>query len=151
MRDFTFKLRKVTESGSIVATIRFNDDCKNGHQSFAITGEVYEKGQREAVAGGCLHEDIATHFPELAPFIKWHLTSTDGPLHYLANSMYWAKQGDLKHAQSCAIWYEAKLEDFTKENLEARLPQLMRDFNQALIDVKSLRLQPRNGLTRTTS
>jgi hypothetical protein len=25
-----------------------------------------------------------------APYAKWHLVSTDGPMHYLANAMYWA-------------------------------------------------------------
>jgi hypothetical protein len=44
--------------------------------------------------GGCIHEDIAKHFPELMPYIKWHLTSTDGPMHYLANTLYHANDKD---------------------------------------------------------
>ena len=42
------------------------------------------------------------------------------------------KEIDLEAARNCAIWPEAKLEDFTKEKLEARLPQLLKDFKAAM-------------------
>lgn len=77
--------------GQITVTIRFDDECQNGHQSFSITAEVYTNCQ----ACGCLHEDIAREFPELAPLIKWHLMGTDGPMHYIANTIYHA--GDRDH------------------------------------------------------
>ncbi len=32
--------------------------------------------------------------PELAPFIKWHLCSTDQPLHYIANTLFHAGDKD---------------------------------------------------------
>lgn len=73
--------------------LRFDDNCNNGRESFAITGELYE-GFRE-VAGGCLHDEIAKTFPEFEPLIEWHLCSTDGPLHYIANTCYHA--GDRDH------------------------------------------------------
>ena len=74
----------------IKAEIRLDDECKNGHDSFSITGEIYIPKRRDCEACGCLHDEIAEKFPELAPFIRWHLTSTDGPMHYLANAMYHA-------------------------------------------------------------
>lgn len=83
--------------GTIYVTIRFDDECKNGHQSFSITADVYtaeSRRQRDIAAGGCLHEDIAQVFPELVPLIKWHLTSTDGPMHYVANTVYHASNRD---------------------------------------------------------
>lgn len=77
----------------IRAEVRLDDHCGNGHNSFAITGEICTlNGRIESC--GCLHEDIAKHFPELAPFIKWHLSSTDGPMHYVANTMYHAGDTD---------------------------------------------------------
>ncbi len=79
----------------IKAKVRFDDSCNNGHNSFAITGEIYIPGKSDCEACGCLHEEIAKAFPELAPFIKWHLTSTDYPLHYFANTVYHA--GDRDH------------------------------------------------------
>lgn len=92
----------VSESRSAVAgwgkgarlavEIRFDDDCGNGHNSFAVTGEI--RTPREWLAGGCLHDEIAAVFPELAPLIRWHLCSTDGPMHYIANAVYLAGDRD---------------------------------------------------------
>ena len=76
--------------------IRFDDSCKNGHQTFAITATGWElRGPRWVESfGGCCHEEIARRFPELQPLIKWHLVSTDGPMHYLANTTYQAGNRD---------------------------------------------------------
>lgn len=73
----------------IKATVRHDDECRNGHNSFSITGESGPVG-RGADCFGCLHDDIAKAFPKLEPFIKWHLTGTNGPMHYIPNALYWA-------------------------------------------------------------
>lgn len=83
------------KGAAIWAHVRFDDSCGNGHNTFAITASVRVPGQRDTAAGGCLHDEIAEAFPELAPLTKWHLCSTDGPLHYLANTCYHA--GDKDH------------------------------------------------------
>lgn len=82
------------EGALIRATVRHDDRCGNGHNSFSITGEIYIPGRRDCEACGCLHAEIAEHFPELAPLIKWHLTSTDGPMHYVSNTLYHASDRD---------------------------------------------------------
>jgi len=88
----------------LVATVRHDDQCGNGHNSFSITGEKYtpgyqrgepqlqhENGRYMSLSScGCLHDEIASCFPQLADLIRWHLVSTDGPLHYAANAIYWA-------------------------------------------------------------
>ena len=90
----------------LVATVRHDDDCRNGHNTFSITADLYDRpdrlpGERSTVhaesgtrlwcgTGGCLHDEVTEHIPELAPFIKWHLCSTDGPLYYIANTIYHA-------------------------------------------------------------
>ncbi len=59
---------------------------------FSITGEIerYERCAWREDACGCIHEDIAKHFPELKHLIKWHLFGeTAGPMHYVANAIYW--------------------------------------------------------------
>ena len=95
----------VNQTTEIIATVRHDDSCGNGHNTFSITGEIWErqeyrtpsgkrKGRREMVAGGCIHDEIAAHFPKLAPLIKWHLTSTDGPMHYYKNVIYLAGDRD---------------------------------------------------------
>lgn len=90
----------------IRAELRFDDDCSNGHNSFAITAEVRVPGRRDIQAGGCLHDDIAAVFPELAPLIKWHLMATDGPMHYLANTLFLAGNADYngRHAGDVSAW-----------------------------------------------
>lgn len=74
--------------------IRFDDNCKNGSQSFAVTGEIYIPGRRDCEACGCLHDETARYFPELAPLIQWHLNSQKSPMHYVANAVYHAGNRD---------------------------------------------------------
>lgn len=83
------------EGAVIRAEMRFDDQCRNGHNTYSITGEVRRPGARDCITCGCIHEDIAASFPELSPLIKWHLVSTDGPMHYIANTVYHA--GDRDH------------------------------------------------------
>lgn len=84
-------------NGRMHVEIRFDDECKNGHQTFAITATVRTRESdrvRDIAAGGCLHDEIRDIFPELAPLIRWHLTSTDEPMHYPANAVYLAGNQD---------------------------------------------------------
>jgi hypothetical protein len=64
---------------------------------FSITADVWactKTGERDRrysdiLAGGCMHEDIAKHFPNLADLIPWHLCDQDGePMHYVDNAEY---------------------------------------------------------------
>jgi hypothetical protein len=82
----------------IQAEVRLDDGCKNGHATFAITADIFARnrnGGKIEISGGCCHDDIAAAFPELAGLVRWHLTSTDGPMHYIANTIYHA--GDRDH------------------------------------------------------
>ena len=197
------KIKKIRTIGDerLEVVIRHDDECGNGHNTFSITGTLYERGRD--VAGGCLHEEVRQFFPELAPYIKWHLCSTNGPVHYIANTVYHAgdkdchglrkgesrqirngktgqlawqltahdaegnevplyalkkyldadecppcpytlnytpwcrigegKEPDLEVARSSAIWPDATLEQLQdKAQLEARLPELMKEFQAAV-------------------
>lgn len=112
--------------------ISFDDECQNGHQTFAITAEV--RIRRNIEACGCMHEEIAKVFPEFAPLIKWHLVSTDGPVHYIANTHYFVSKLRFDEARRTAVWPEATDEQLSapREELEAallaRMPSLMSDF-----------------------
>lgn len=96
----TFGPKIYSENGTtykLTATVRYDDECGNGHNSFAITGAQYRKDRNNQWVEdsfGCIHDDISKHFPELAPLIKWHLTSSDGPWGYLANTIYFAGDKD---------------------------------------------------------
>jgi hypothetical protein len=78
----------------LTAHVEYGDDCGNGHNTFTITGEVRVPNRRDCEACGCLHEDIAQVFPELAPFLKWNLVSTDGPMYYIKNTVFLAGERD---------------------------------------------------------
>jgi hypothetical protein len=81
---------------AIWAHLRYDDHCGNGHNSFAITGTIRVPKQRDCGACGCLHDEIARAFPELSELIQWHLVSSDGPMHYLANTIYLAGDKDCR-------------------------------------------------------
>lgn len=91
----TYGPKFYTEDGTryrITAKVRYDDQCGNGHNTFSITATIDRNsgGRWENDMGGCCHEEVAKHFPALAPFIKWHLTSSDGPMHYPGNVIYLA-------------------------------------------------------------
>lgn len=126
----------------ITAKLRFDDQCGNGHNTFSITGDIDRMGKNGKWyddAGGCIHEELEKHFPELSKYIKWHLVSTDGPMHYIANTVYHVEQNKLDYASSSAVWPDATHEDLTapglEERLKARLPHLMAEFRA---DMESL-------------
>lgn len=76
----------------ICAKVSLDDDCNNMHADFSITADVYEKtknGRWLWVAGGCQHDLISKHFPELKRFIPLHLCSHDGsPMHPVENGSF---------------------------------------------------------------
>lgn len=91
----------------ITAWLRYDDECGNGHNTLSVTGTIKEDGRE--VAGGCLHDEIAAAFPGLIPAITFHLCSTAGPMHYVANSIYHLGIGQYSefnadHFRSTALW-----------------------------------------------
>ena len=84
----------------IVVKLRYDDGYNNGHNTFSITGDDYENGkahtQRNVLVSGAIADIIELQIPELAHLAKWHLTSTDGPMHYIENTTYHAT--DRTHA-----------------------------------------------------
>ena len=114
------KRGQYTENGEtrvVIAKIRYDDRCKNGRNTFSIVGEVYgPHGDRHPNPArtnggkvvymescGCVHDDVEKAIPELAPLLKWHLTSSDGPMHYVANTMYHAESKEV-----CKGWIHSK-------------------------------------------
>lgn len=88
-RKIRSEYRMIPNMGKGRAVLRFDDDCGNGHNTFSITMDSL--AQHAGAFGGCMHDEIAQVFPEYAHLIKWHLMSTDGPMHYIANTLYHAK------------------------------------------------------------
>lgn len=111
--------------------LRFDDSCGNGHNTFSITAETRYKGKEDSF--GCLHDDIKEFFPEFAHLIKWHLCSVDGPIHYIANTMYWMNEDNLENARESAIAPSATENQLSNEKwLRNRLPELLQNFRIAM-------------------
>lgn len=89
-----FKEQGYKKGSTIYVEVRFDDNCRNGYQNFAITGHVTEPGARDWSMGGCIHDEIRKYFPEFAPLIRWHGMGTDSPMHYVANTVYHASNRD---------------------------------------------------------
>jgi len=122
------------QTATLKVEIRYGDDCKNGHNTFAITGDLYQNG--EYVTGGCIHDIISKNVPELRKYIKWHLVSTDGPLYYVENSRYHAENGDIDAARETTVWPEATVEDIMdNEKMAKHLAEIMPQFKH---DVEEL-------------
>jgi len=127
------------KQGRIEVSIRYDDQCGNGHNSFAITGTIFShptsSANRYYAAGGCLHEEIVKHFPELKPFIKWHLTSSDGPTYYVANTLYHARDTDTEGRKAGDVTKYQEVLLFN--DLPIEFKQMERGFFEFLRDCKS--------------
>ena len=66
----------------------------NSNAYFSITGDIIrhaKNGRKVLEAGGCIHEDIIKHFPQLQLLVDIHLADDEGvPMHAYANAAYWA-------------------------------------------------------------
>lgn len=137
--------RRYQESGdqfSITAKIRYDDECGNGHNTFAITADIKRRsanGRWVWHSGGCCHDVIAKRFPEFAYLIKWHLCGSHEPMHYLANTLYHVKEANYDHARSTAIWPNATDNQLADSDLEQclidRLPALMEAFQHDVAEL----------------
>jgi hypothetical protein len=102
----------------IIVNIRYDDQCGNGYNSFSITGTTYSSktstSDRCTESSGCIHDDIIKYCPELEPLIKWHLTSSNEPMYYLANTLYHAGDKDsnnLKKGEFRSFVYKVMVSD----------------------------------------
>lgn len=89
---------KDAEGNTMYINIRLNDECKNGHQDFAITADIYEKGKPKIdkyyIMGGCCHDEILEVRPDLGIFVDLHLSDYKGiPMHAIANGFYHLREG----------------------------------------------------------
>lgn len=139
---------EISDTLELDVDIRYDNKCNNGHNTFSITGALRENRRIEAC--GCIHDIIAKHAPDVAPYIKWHLTTSEGPLHYLENTTWHAgtwvykgakesKERDFEAARHCAVWEDAPASVLAlpKEELAVilldRLPALMSEFKADML------------------
>jgi hypothetical protein len=84
---------KDKEGNKLYINISLNDECKNGHQDFHITGNIYQQGkpkiEKYLIAGGCVHDEILAVKPEYKIFVKLHGCDFEGiPTYAVENGFY---------------------------------------------------------------
>ena len=82
-------------NGKITVRIRLNDECKNGHQDFSMTADIYSKrgSHWEHSGGGCCHDEILKHYPEFKIFADLHLSDFKGaPMCAVGNGFFWIQE-----------------------------------------------------------
>lgn len=93
------------EEYRITVTVSLNDDCHNNMCDWSVTADIRRKnkcGTYGEYMGGCCHNEVAKHFPELAKFISLHLCNHYGaPMYPVENGTYHIKNSD----KSVAIEY----------------------------------------------
>ena len=90
------KLEKKTSEGYLVVTINDDDDY------FSITGMLWTSKQAytyesddKLITGGCIHEIILKHYPNLKPIVDLHLSNLNGvPMHAFANGKHFLEKRD---------------------------------------------------------
>lgn len=84
----------------IRAEVRLDDECKNGHEDFSVTGDIYKvhaNGRETWQSGCCIHEEISKHFPQLREFVRLHLCDYRGvPSYPVENGFYHIQNGNRK-------------------------------------------------------
>jgi hypothetical protein len=78
----------------VIADLVHRDGNSNAY--FAIGGDIFrlaKNGRKVHESGGCIHDDIIKHFPQLQLLVDLHLADEDGvPMHAYENAAYWAGQ-----------------------------------------------------------
>lgn len=67
----------------------------NSDAYFSVTGSVdrVRFGRWVEDSGGCIHDEVLKHFPELKPLVDLHLSDTQGaPMHAEGNAWFWFRE-----------------------------------------------------------
>lgn len=107
------------EEYRITVTISLDDDCHNNMCDWSVTADIRQKDQQGTYVeymGGCCHDEVAKHFPELAKFISLHLCNHYGaPMYPVENGIYHVRRSGMSVAmeylriseQECVELYKA--------------------------------------------
>lgn len=107
------------EEYRITVTVSLDDDCHNNMCDWRVTADVRwknQRGQYKEYMGGCCHDEVAKHFPELAKFISLHLCNHYGaPMYPVENGIYHVRRSGMSVAmeylriseQECIELYKA--------------------------------------------
>lgn len=80
------------EEYRMTVTVSLDDDCHNNMCDWSVTADIRQKNKQGTYVeymGGCCHDEVAKHFPELAKFIPLHCSNHYGaPMYPVGNGIY---------------------------------------------------------------
>lgn len=96
--NLKYNTTKIKNGLLYVINIRLNDECKNGHQDFAITGSIYPnnkpKTDSNMISCGAIGDEISKFFPEFKIFNNLHRCDYLGiPMYCASNGFFQLKNG----------------------------------------------------------
>lgn len=107
------------ENYKITTTVSLDDDCHNKICDWGVTADIRwenKNGIYKEYAGGCCHDKIAKHCPDLAKFIPLHCCNHYGaPMYPVENGIYHVRRSGMSVAmkylriseQECVELYKA--------------------------------------------
>ena len=136
---------------AIKATVKYGDDCGNGHNTLSITGDIYEDGMLGSC--GCIHDEIDQYFPELREALPFHLCSTDGPMHYLSNTLFTAgdrdcwglRKGEPKTRQTVIQFGDNPISHTFSSHTHDRFVAFLKDCRNFDFEVISVQREDKRG------
>jgi hypothetical protein len=116
--------KKIGEREVIRVNIRLSDECNNGFNEFAITGNIYKNNKFQM--GGCIHEEILKHFPEFKIFVDLHLRDIKGvPMYPVVNGFYFLKNKEIYKLQQHLCCNDEELNIIKKATSEKEFAYLI--------------------------
>jgi len=83
----------IHKNGSYVFRTKVRYGFEGRPPSFSMTHTTERRpargGRWSFYTAGIAGQETLRQFPNLAPLARWHIASTEGPLHYIANAVYW--------------------------------------------------------------
>lgn len=136
--------RRIEENGEryiIIAEISLDDECKNKHCDWSVTGKMYRCnknwsrsiGVDEYEISGAIGDEISKYMPELKDFADMHLNNYLGqPSYPVENGIYWLKENPKNGIDYLDITEEeAKV---LSEDLEDRMYFKYKLFELGIVD-----------------
>lgn len=133
--------KKYTVDGvkyKIIAEYGFRHIQGNSEPYFSITGSTYYQDKNNKWmddSGGCIHEKIVEHFPNLKPLIQFHLwgQNTQLPIYYIENGIYHYKHNIEVFKEHIILQPDEVIPDTDiKEWLMSRIPMLNKLFQKTI-------------------
>ena len=116
----------------IRAELKYLDGNENSY--FSIGGDIYRlarNGRNVWECGGCIHEEIVKHFPELQFLVDMHLADEDGvPIHAYENAAFFAGQTKYQEFDSSKLAKHLRISPELAEDMLDYITNFWGEFDQ---------------------